>query len=67
MHAKIINELIETRINGNSIKNNKTYMSMINRITINDILTYANSYGYAVQGVTKINLIESIVKSITKG
>ena len=64
---KIIEELVSTRINGNSIKGNKTYENMLRRISIQDIIDFAKTYFYK-WGLSKVNrkidLIESIVDHI---
>ena len=66
---QIIEELIETRINGNSIKGNDTYEKMIKRITFQDILRYANNnnYKWSIEDIgrnQKIDLINSIVNNL---
>jgi len=65
----IIEELIETRINGNSIRSNDTYEKMIKRITFQDILRYANNndYKWSIEDIgrnQKIDLINSIVNNL---
>jgi len=64
---QIISELIETRINGNSIKGNDTYEKMIKRVSFKDILSYAGNFDYkwSVEDIgrsQKIDLINSIIK-----
>ena len=73
MKNRIINELIEARINGNSIKGNSTYEAMLRRVTKEDIINYSKySYGtmdyfFLISG-TKLNMIEQIKRStIIKG
>ena len=66
---ELINELIETRINGNSIKGNITYEAMLKRVTKEDIIGYScESIGYLflISG-TKLNMIEQIKNQIIKG
>ena len=41
---QIIQELIETTVNGNSIKGNETYEKMLKRITMKDLFTFAQKY-----------------------
>ena len=64
---QIVSELIETRINGNSIKGNNTYEKMIKRVSFKDILSYTTNldYKYSIEDIgksKKIDLINSIVK-----
>jgi len=62
---KLIETLVETRINGNSISGNKTYENMLKRITKDNIDTYAYELGYAVcTGSTKLGMIEAIRDNI---
>ena len=65
----IVNELVETRINGNSIRGNKTYEKMLKRVTFKEIASYASwvgcSWSYDDIGKTqKLDLIEIIRNSI---
>ena len=67
MNFSKVDQLVETTINGNSIANNKTYMNMIKSITYNDIIVYADTYGYTISAndlgkSKKIDAIKSIVK-----
>lgn len=66
---KKIEELINTRINGNSIKGNETYEKMLKSIKFQDICLYAKEYGYKwnledIGRSQKLDLINSIVKNI---
>ena len=62
MKNRIINELIETRINGNSIKGNSTYEAMLRRVNKEDIISYSceriDSL-FLISG-NKLNMIEQI-------
>ena len=52
--------LVETRVNGNSIKENETYENMLKSLTKNDIRSYANfQYGLNLYG-SKLEMIEQI-------
>ena len=58
MKKDIILELVETTINGNSIKNNRTYINMLNRIKKADIQNhYLNNN---ILCGTKIEMIKQI-------
>ena len=61
MKNRIIEELIETRVNGNSIKGNKTYEKMLNRISKEDIKSHAKNLHEIgdIQG-SKLGMIEQI-------
>jgi len=41
----LVQELVETRINGNSIKGNKTYEKMLKRVSFKEIASYAFCVG----------------------
>jgi len=41
----LVQELVETRINGNSIKGNKTYEKMLKRVSFREITAYAEIVG----------------------
>ncbi len=60
----IVDELVSTRINGNSISNNGTYLRMLKRVKKEDINEYANEYGMADLYGTKIEMITQIVEHI---
>ena len=55
-----VSGLVATRINGNSIRGNKTYESWLKSVTKEDILQYANQFGYEVCKGTKLDMIESL-------
>lgn len=55
-----VNTLVETRINGNSIINNKTYCNMLKSIKKQDILDYSFSLGYGQLYGTKLEMIEQL-------
>ena len=61
----IVGELVDTRINGNSIMNNKTYVNMLRRVKKEDINEYANEYGMADLYGSKLEMIEQIRDHIT--
>lgn len=52
--------LVETRINGNSIINNKTYMGMLKSITKADIQDASYDIGYGKLFGTKLEMIEQM-------
>jgi len=57
----LVETLVNTRVNGNSIKGNKTYTNMLKRITKDDINEYYNAF--VASGVlygTKLEMIEQI-------
>ena len=58
---EIVQELVTTRINGNSIVGNKTYESMLKRVTKEDILSYSMAY-VSLRKLygTKLEMIEQI-------
>lgn len=61
---KIIEQLVETRINGNSIANNKTYLNMLKRVTKEDIqYSEINFYNIKLYG-SKIEMIEQLKESV---
>ena len=63
-----IEALIETRINGNSIKGNKTYENMIKSLRNWDFRTYDDLFeGYPTAWIyKKIDKIERYVEILTK-
>ncbi len=63
---KIIEELIETRINGNNIKGNETYERMLKRVTYDAIVAHWNDFSMVVTGCTKFDAIDSIAKFCVK-
>lgn len=64
MKNQIIEELINTRINGNNIKNNQTYLNMIKSITKEDINQYCLNMDYSLVYGNKIEMIEQIKNQI---
>jgi len=67
----LVNELVETRINGNSIKGNSTYEKMLKRVSFTEIASYARymscSWNYEDIGRSqKLDLIEIIRNCIEK-
>ena len=57
---RYVSELVDTRINGNSIKGCKTYESMLRQVTKNDIFYFVeNEFGLSKFG-TKLEMIEEI-------
>jgi len=66
----LVEELVYTRINGNSIKGNPTYEKMLKRVKVQDIMNYAaefDLYPYKMIGPHKIDYIEEVRKAIEKG
>ena len=60
-----VQELINTRINGNYIETNKTYMNMIKQINRNDIQIWNDIYGNSKKLYgNKIEMIEQITDFI---
>ena len=64
MSLKIINELIETRINGNSIKGNITYEAMLKRVRKKEIRHYVLHFDLKEVSGTKLEMIEQIARNI---
>ena len=63
--AQIVIDLVETRVNGNSIKGNATYESMVKRVTKQDLINYANVLDVCVHGnQAKLAMIESMREKI---
>jgi len=66
-----INALIETRINGNQIKGNKTYMNMLNSLRTPDFVPFLREYYpdhmYITRVYKKIDKIEEMVRIRTNG
>ena len=57
---RYISELVDTRINGNSIKGCETYESMLRQVTKNDIFYFVEKeFGLSEFG-TKLEMIEEI-------
>lgn len=57
----LVEALVNTRINGNSIKGNKTYENMLKRISKDDINNYNQSFGNnVVLYGSKLEMIEQI-------
>ena len=62
--TSIIDALVETRINGNSISNNKTYVNMMRRVKKEDINEYAGDYGMADLYGSKLEMLEQVKEHI---
>ena len=65
----MVETLVETRVNGNSIKGNKTYENMLKRVTTQAIVDYASLFGlypYKMMANSKLELIEEIRNAIDK-
>jgi len=56
----IVEQLVNTRINGNSIKGNATYENMLKRVSLADIQLYADNFGIMTYGRLKLDCIEQI-------
>ena len=67
MKTQIVKELIETRINGNRIKGNKTYEAMLRRISKDDINSFADAAGMGKLYGTKLEMIEQIRNQFAGG
>lgn len=63
---KKVLELIDARINGNSIKGNKTYENMLKSVTKKDIQYVASDCAYGLVNGTKLEMIEQI-KNMSTG
>ncbi len=61
---EIVEALVDTRICGNSILNNKTYSNMLRRIGKGDINSYANDFGMADLYGSRLEMIEQIREHI---
>lgn len=57
---EIIEQLVNTRINGNSIQGNATYERMLKRVTRNEIVSYGAMFHIAVTASYKLDCIEQI-------
>jgi hypothetical protein len=67
MKQSLVEILVETRINGNSIKGNKTYENMLKRVRTQEIIDFASNFDlhpYTMCGNTKLELIEEIRNKI---
>ena len=62
--TSIVDDLVETRINGNSISNNITYKNMLKRVSKEEINEYATEYGMSHLFGTKVEMIEQIKEYI---
>lgn len=62
-----IEELVNTRINGNSIKGNETYENMLKQVNRADINHYANWHEIEASGFNKLEMIESIRDALVGG
>jgi len=69
MSQVIVEQLVDTRINGNSIRGNDTYERMLKRVTKSEINHFSVCLlGYAIEtGLTKLQMIEDIRDAIDKG
>lgn len=56
----IVMELINTRINGNKIKGNKTYEDMLKRVTKEDIKKCSYNWGNSSLYGSKLEMIEQL-------
>ena len=66
---QIIETLIKTRVNGNSIKGNTTYENMLKRVKKEDIIYYSRVFSseescYIDISGTKLQIIENMRKVI---
>ena len=57
---EIVGALVDTRINGNSIPGNVTYVNMLRRVKKEDINEYAGDYGMSDLYGSKLEMIEQI-------
>ena len=61
-----INELVNTRINGNRIETDTTYSNMLRSVTVADIKEFAlYFFELVIQGNRKLDLINQIMRSLT--
>ena len=63
-----IEALIETRINGNSIKGNKTYENMIKSLKSSDFMAYDSNFGgnptmYIYKKIDKIEFYRDLIEA----
>ena len=60
----IVGQLVDVRINGQSIRNNTTYVNMMRRVKKEDINEYANDYGMADLYGSKLEMLEQVKEHI---
>ena len=60
----LIETLVNTRINGNSIKGCKTYENMLKRISKKDLENYALNFGFSSLYGNKLEMIEQLRNKI---
>ena len=60
----IVGQLVDVRINGQSIRNNTTYVNMMRRVKKEDINEYAGDYGMADLYGSKLEMLEQIREHI---
>lgn len=61
----IVEELVDTRINGNQIKGDSTYVAMLKSVSKDDINTYSMSLGGPKVFGSKLEMIEQIRNNLT--
>ena len=61
----IVEELVDTRINGNQIKGDSTYEAMLKSVSKNDIKNYSMSLGGPEVFGSKLEMIEQIRNNLT--
>ena len=64
---KRVSDLVDTRINGNQIRGNKTYENMLKATKVLTIRTYAHEMGVGNVYGNKLEMIEQIKNYFTKG
>ena len=62
---EIVQELVNTRINGNQIKGNSTYEAMLKSVSKDDINNYSMSLGGSEVFGSKLEMIEQIRNNLT--
>ena len=62
---EIVQELVNTRINGNQIKGNSTYEAMLKSVSKDDINNYSMSLGGSEVFGSKLQMIEQIRNNLT--
>ena len=61
----IVEELVDTRINGNQIKGNETYEARLKSVSKDDINNYSMSLGGPELFGSKLEMIEQIKNNLT--
>lgn len=61
----IVEELVDTRINGQKIKGNSTYENMLKSVSKDDINNYSMSLGGPKLFGSKLEMIEQIKNNLT--